>query len=283
MILLASIGCAASIYMHWRHCEHHGHRRLRKPKPYCPPLPYHHRRRRFDLDRWHPERVRRFLRFTKQEFRILVPLLQLEDAYYLHRVKPTPELALAVVCYRLSSPTRLIDCVDVFGHSEAWISIVFNVVTCFLDKRVGSILQWHPQLSSYERLKAFGQAVMNDGGQGDGKIWGFIDGTFVEFCRPANNEHQRCMYSGYYKGTGMKWQGIATPDGLISALYRPFAGPINDWNMLQQSGILDKCREVYANQPRLNIYRDPAYTGSFGIIGPYQHSGGRHALPTDEH
>jgi len=70
-----------------------------------------------------------------------VPLLQLEDVNYPNRVKPTPELALAVVCYRLSSLTRLVDCVDVFGCSEAWISIVFNAVTCFLDERFGSILQ----------------------------------------------------------------------------------------------------------------------------------------------
>jgi len=96
---------------------------------------------------------------------------------------------LAVVCYRLLSPKRLVDCIDVFGHSEAWISIVFNAVTCFLDERFGSILRWHPQLNSYERLKAFGQAVLDDGGQGDGKIWGFIDGTFISFCRPANNKH----------------------------------------------------------------------------------------------
>jgi hypothetical protein len=81
-----------------------------------------------------------------------------------------------------------------------------------------------------------------------------INGTFIEFCRPADNEHQRHMYSGYYKGTSMKWQGIATPNGLIFALCRPFARLINDWNMLQQSGILDKCSEVYANQPRLYIY-----------------------------
>jgi hypothetical protein len=99
-----------------------------------------------------------------------VPLLQLEDVQYPYRVKPTPELALAVVCYRLSSPTRLLDCVEIFGRSEAWISIVFNTVTCFLDERFASIIQWHPQLNNYDRLKAFGQAIQDDGGQGNGKI-----------------------------------------------------------------------------------------------------------------
>jgi hypothetical protein len=91
------------------------------------------------------------------------------------------------------------------------------------------------------------------------------------------------MYSGYYKSTGIKWQGIVTADGLISALSGPFPRPINDWNMLQQSGVLDKCHEVYRTKPRLYIYGDPAYTSSFGVMGLYQHLGSRHALPTDEH
>jgi hypothetical protein len=53
--------------------------------------------------------------------------------------------------------------------------------------------------------------------------------------------------------------------------------------MLQQSGIVDKSCEVYGNQPRLYIYRDLAYTGSFGVIGLYQHLGGCYALPTNKH
>jgi hypothetical protein len=72
-------------------------------------------------------------------------------------------------------------------------------------------------------LQAFGQAVLRDGGQGNGKIWGFIDGTFIGFCRGIDAERQHRMYSGYYKGTGMKWQAIVTPDGLVSSLSGPWA------------------------------------------------------------
>ena len=91
------------------------------------------------------------------------------------------------------------------------------------------------------------------------------------------------MYSGYYKDHGMKWQAVATPDGLISSLYGPWPSLANDWTMLYKSGILDKCRDTYGNCEKLYIYSDPAYTGSFGIMGPYQHASGWHALPPNEY
>jgi hypothetical protein len=91
------------------------------------------------------------------------------------------------------------------------------------------------------------------------------------------------MYSSYYKDHGMKWQAIVTPNGLVSSLCRPYSGPANDWTMVQDSGVLDRCRQVYSDNRRLYIYSDPAYIGAFGIMGPYQHLGGRHALPLNEH
>jgi hypothetical protein len=157
-----------------------------------------------------------------------VPLLYLEEVKYPYRIKPTPECALAVVCFQLSSPTHLVDCIDTFGCSEAWISVVFNAVTTFLDIQFSTYLRWHPQLNNYNRLQAFGQAILEDRGQGLGMIWGFIDGSFVGFCQSIDAEYQRCMYSGYYKGHGMKWQAIVTSDGLVSSLCRPWAGPAND-------------------------------------------------------
>jgi nuclease HARBI1 len=91
------------------------------------------------------------------------------------------------------------------------------------------------------------------------------------------------MYSGYCKDHGMKWQAIVTPDGLISSLHGPYPGPTNDWTIVHNSKVLDKCRTVYGNRQRLYIYGDLAYVSAFGIMGPYQHPGGRHALPHNEH
>jgi hypothetical protein len=72
-------------------------------------------------------------------------------------------------------------------------------------------------------------------------------------------------------------------DGLISLLFGPYPGPVNDWTIVQDSEVLDRCWQVYNNKPRLYIYSYPAYIGAFGIIGPYQHPGGQHALSKDEH
>jgi hypothetical protein len=91
------------------------------------------------------------------------------------------------------------------------------------------------------------------------------------------------MYSGYYKDYGIKWQAIVTPNSLISSLYKPYPGPANDWTMVYNLGVLNKCQTVYNNYQRLYIYSDLAYSSAFGIIRPYQHPGGWHALPCNEH
>jgi hypothetical protein len=277
MLLVMTLCCVTALYIQQAHL------RRRYPYRYRLPLPYRRRIRPFSLRRRHPEWVRQFLRFSVDEFLTLLPLLRLDGVEYRACVKPSPECALAVVLYRLSYPRRLADCCEVFGRSRAWISQVFNAVTVYLDKQFQSILEWHLQLQNYNRLQAFGQAVLACGGQGNGLIWGFIDGTFIAFCRSIDNEHQCRMYSGYYKDHRMKWQAIVTPDGIISSLCGPYPGPANDWTMLHDSGVLDKCRTVYSDHQRLYIYSDPAYSDAFGIMGPYQHPGGRHALPCDEY
>jgi hypothetical protein len=56
--------------------------------------------------------------FTLEEFLTLVLLLRLNSVVYPERVKASLELALAVVCYRMAYPKRLLDCCEVFGRSR---------------------------------------------------------------------------------------------------------------------------------------------------------------------
>jgi hypothetical protein len=58
------------------------------------------------------------MQFLLKEFLTLVPLLRLNSVEYPGRVKASPELALAVVCYRMAYPKRLLDCCEVFGQSR---------------------------------------------------------------------------------------------------------------------------------------------------------------------
>lgn len=76
-------------------------------------------------------------------------------------------------------------------------------------------------LNDITKLKEYGEAVYNSGGQSDKRIWGSIDGAFRGFGRSVDNDHKRQMYSGYYKGHRIKWQAIVIPDGFIISLRGP--------------------------------------------------------------
>jgi hypothetical protein len=94
---------------------------------------------------------------------------------------------------------------------------------------------WHPRLDDYARLLEFGEATGLRTGLGGNSIWGFIDGTFRPFCRPSNE--QGYHYSGQKKRHGLKFQGIVTPDGLISSMDGPWLARFNDWRIYLNSGV----------------------------------------------
>jgi hypothetical protein len=104
-------------------------------------------------------------------------------------------------------------------------------------------------------------------------IWGFIDGTFVEVARPGDGQifDQQEIYNGHKKGHGLMYQGVSTPDGLISSLLGPYEGRINDMNMLEQSGLKQKLYSVMGHLPpaeRRYLYGDKGYfAGYYGVMG----------------
>jgi hypothetical protein len=63
-----------------------------------------------------------------------------------------------------------------------------------------------------------------------------------------------------------------TPDGIISHLAGPFEGKLGDWSAWQQSGVVERIRQVNDGLPAgegLLVYGDPAYTASYGVMGPF--------------
>ena len=62
----------------------------------------------------------------------------------------------------------------------------------------------------------FASAVSNRGAALQ-NCWGFIDGTVRPISRPGEN--QRCLYNGHKKVHAIKFQSIATPNGLVANLY----------------------------------------------------------------
>jgi hypothetical protein len=66
-------------------------------------------------------------------------------------------------------------------------------------------------------------------------VWGFIDGTVIEICRPTHG--QRAFYNDKDRVHALKYSGIITPDGIFRA-FMPGHGSAHDMGMLYESGFL---------------------------------------------
>jgi hypothetical protein len=157
------------------------------------------------------------------------------------RISPTPDLPLALLLTRLSWPWRLAELRYLFGRSAGYLSTVWTQSLLHLDREFGRLVQWHPMLEK-RRIKYYARKVQRRG-HGRGIVWGWIDGTFLPTCRPL--EDQRRVYSGYKKRHGIKFQGIVTPDGLMTSCDGPYLGEANDNRMVRESGLETRLREVF--------------------------------------
>jgi nuclease HARBI1 len=247
--------------------------------------------RLWSLRRWDDETCQVYCRFSKEEICCLVDLLSVSSCPWTNRYTLDKELVFCLLLKRLAYPGKLVDIASLFGKSLSWCSTVFNDLATFLFVEYHSLLEWHPQLDDYNCLACFAESISDlaerrDGGEGglvagEGSVcfWGFVDSTFCRFCCPTGQKQQRAFYSGYKKDTGQKWQGIVTPDSLVSLLIEPFLSPVNDWAVFQRSAVEEKIRDVMGGYPLLYLYRDPAYQAFYGVMTPFKHPCGCHALP----
>jgi hypothetical protein len=217
-----------------------------------------------------------FLRFGKAEMMELADVLAIPNTFRNHCRAPATT-ALALVLYRLSWPHRLKDCIELFGHERAWLSIVFTDVVLSLFERFWKIF-WNTNCLTPECLTRYCAAVQANG-EPSGLIWGFIDGTLKGICRPEKQTaNQRFLYSGYKKKHGLNFQSIVTPDGLISSMAGPWEGSPNDWSIwrlsnLQEDRLLRYCFNTAGQQ--VYHYGDKAYALERGVLAPYN-CRGRH-------
>jgi hypothetical protein len=176
-----------------------------------------------------------------------------------------------VVLYRLAAPNRWGEGQDLFGHSQAWLSIVWTDTIKYLSARYRDKLQWDSERLTLDYIDRCALQLEKRGAPTN--VWGFIDGTFVEVARPGDGQifDQQELYNGHKKGHGLMYQGLSTPDGLISSLVGPFEGRINDMNMLEQSGLKQKLYSVMGHLPpaeRRYLYGDKGYfAGYYGVMG----------------
>jgi len=70
----------------------------------------------------------------------------------------------------------------------------------------------------------------------------------------------------------MVFQGVTTPDGVISSISGPFEGRMSDWGIWVESKLQNKllAHAYKTNGEETFLYGDGAYTLQRGIIGSYR-------------
>ena len=212
-----------------------------------------------------------FLRFSKQQICELAVLLQIPD-HFDNRYQAPPTTALAVVCFRLSWPLRLKDCISEFGHERGWLSCVFNGVCTHLYTLFKEKLEWDTEFLTPSRLDYYCLKTY-ERGEPSGLVWGFIDGTHQSICRPRpETADQEIFFSGHKHDHTMQFLAVVVPDGLIACIYGPYEGRAGDWGMLKESGlqqkIIDHARDTDGD--RVYVYMDKAFYLEEGVIGAYR-------------
>lgn len=245
-------------------------------KVYPPKMRVSYPKSQFSIDKMPDTWCLSYLRFTSAQVHELSHLLQIPTNFR-YRFRASPSTALAVVLYRLSSPQRLKDAIVTFGHGYSWLSTIFNDVCEHLYNTFKDKLFWDETRLTPTTLTRYCNTIFRHG-EPSGRIWGFIDGTHREICRPGPDvADQTWFYSGYKKKHTIQSQAVATPDGLISSFCGGFEGRTSDWGMWLNSELGSKL-EAHAFNDRgesLYIYGDAAYGLQPNVIGSIKAMPGR--------
>ncbi|OAD77220.1 hypothetical protein PHYBLDRAFT_165708 [Phycomyces blakesleeanus NRRL 1555(-)] len=101
---------------------------------------------------------------------------------------------------------------------------------------------------------------------------GFIDGTFNRIARPREN--QEVVYNGHYRGHGLKYQAIVTPDGITSSIIGPETGNHHDMHMYRladtERRLFDAFDFTSVGRPCYHLYGDSAYANSAVMARPFR-------------
>ena len=116
-----------------------------------------------------------------------------------------------------------------------------------------------------DRFPEYAASIRRSSGIRNLDIFCFIDCTVRGCARPLYG--QEAIYGGHKKKHGLKYQALATPDGLIVCLFGPDASRNHDLRMLADSAMLQRIEELQAGTGReWLIYGDPAYVPGQALI-----------------
>jgi len=238
-------------------------------KPKNPDIPCG--QKRFNIDELCDDECQTNFRFYRNDIYRLSEVLDLPDEIECYNGLIVDKVeALSMYLKRFAYPCRYADMVPLFSRPVPQICMVTNEVMNHIYDR------WHHLLSDLNQpwlspanLERFAEAVHDRGAALD-NCWAFVDGTVRAISRPGEN--QRVLYNGHKKIHALKFQSVATPNGLIANLYGPVEGKRHDSAMLRMSDLLNQL-QLYSYKPNgdlLCIYGDPAYPLRLQLQAPFK-------------
>jgi hypothetical protein len=208
----------------------------------------------------------RFFRFTLSELKQLVVELELPGIVITREGYACNALeGIAVLCRRLAYPNRLVDLEPMFHRSSSALCAIALHMVMDLWRRFKGVVEWDRDRIA-AKLPIYAAAIRGKGAPLD-TCWGFIDGTARSICRPGR--YQRVAFSGHKRMHKLKYQAIATPDGLISHFFGPVEGRRHDVVVLRESGIQARL-EGDAAFAGYVIYGDGGYACKSFLVAPYR-------------
>ena len=99
------------------------------------------------------------------------------------------------------------------------LCMITNLVMDFIyDLHGHRITQWNPTILNSRLLEEYATAISDKGAALD-NCFGLVEGTVRLISRPG--EMQRIVYNGHKRVHALKFQSVATPNGLIANMFGP--------------------------------------------------------------
>jgi nuclease HARBI1 len=210
-----------------------------------------------------------FFRFTESEAVRLAGVLGLGAAQCISGTQESVPgmVCLLVLIFRLARPVQHKAAAVFFGRSETSVCAIYKHTLHLVHDRWRHLLSfggpgWHHDDHMRQLLQAAQRTELVD-------VVGFIDGTLVQIARPTIDEE--LYYTGHKRFHCLRFQAIATLDGLVAYLSPAAPGSTNDAGQMLSLGLYEECeRELrLTDETQLYIYGDYAYTTTGCIRSPY--------------
>ena len=187
-------------------------------------------------------------------------MLNLPEQIRTHnRLRVNSSEGVCCLLKRFANPCRYLEMVSRFGRPVPELCVISNTVLDMIFEQWGFLLTaFNRELLNPQSLQTYADAIHAKGGPLT-NCWGFVDGTVRPISRPGIN--QRVLYNGHKRVHAIKFQTVATPNGLVAFLHGPYDGRRHDSGILRKPGLLGLL-EQHSFSPDGNLmctYGDPAY------------------------